>query len=239
MAKYKPLIDNMIYDIVLDKEQIILRDNILDDDKLIIFVNAVAGTGKTTIATACANLLVEEGKYRGILYIAAPTQEQKQGYLKGSLEEKSEPYFAPFYEALETIGVNLNTCKSNDIKNKKNGTDYVECVTHTFQRGTNLSNKVIIVDEAQNFYVDELKKVLTRVIDDCKVIVIGHTGQIDLYKNPHRSGFARYIEWFRDDPRTAICNLSTNHRGWISSHADAMPDDYNPDRTVLVNRIDG
>ena len=225
MAKYRLPIDNMIYHIELDEEQKIFRDNILDDNKLIIFCNSVAGTGKTTIATACANLLYEIGKYKGIVYIASPTQEQKQGYLSGSIDEKSDPYFTPFYEALEEIGVNLNIAlHSNNINNpiKKDNIGYIECVTHTFLRGTNLKNKVIIIDEAQNYYLDELKKVLTRIHDNCKVIVLGHTGQIDLYKYPERSGFIHYLNWFKNDPRTSICNLSINHRGWISSYADKL-----------------
>lgn len=229
MSSYKSEIEkflrnkeNKLYHLVLDDEQKIFRDNILNEDKLIVFCNAKAGTGKTTIATACANILYELKLYSGIVYIASPTQEQKQGYLKGSLGEKSEPYFSPFYEALEEIGVNLNTSLSSDINNLKKGTAYIECITHTFMRGTNLSKKVVIIDEAQNYYIDELKKVLTRIHDDCKVIVIGHSGQVDLYKNPERSGFARYLSWFSDDERTAICYLSTNHRGWISTHADNL-----------------
>lgn len=226
MSKYTEGLDeNMLYHFILDEEQKVFRDNILNDDKLIIFCNSKAGTGKTTIATACANILCSHNRYEGIVYIAAPTQEQKQGYLKGSIDEKSEPYFTPFYEALKEIGVNINTSLSNDINNLKKGTAYIECMTHTFQRGTNLSKKVVIIDEAQNYYVDELKKVLTRIHDDCKVIVIGHSGQIDLYKNPHRSGFITYLKWFEGHPLTAVCNLTTNHRGWISSHADDCPEE--------------
>lgn len=219
MAKYDTL-----YGLKLDDEQKVLKDNILDKNKLIIFVNSVAGTGKTTIATACANLLCELNLYEGIVYIASPTQEQKQGYLSGSIDEKSEPYFSPFYEALDTIGVNRNTALSNDVMNLKRGTAYIDCMTHTFLRGTNLKSKVVIIDEAQNYYIDELKKVLTRIHDDCKVIVIGHSGQIDLYKYPERSGFITYLRHFDsvDDPRVAVCRLTTNHRGWISTHADSL-----------------
>lgn len=206
----------------LDQKQEEFRDAIWNPEKLIVFCNAMAGTGKTTIAAATADLLCKYGLYDGIVYIASPTQEQKQGYLAGSIEEKSEPYFEPFYEALTKIGVNLNTVFYDNIMNEKNGTAYIRCVTHTFLRGTNLENKVVILDEAQNYYIDEMKKVLTRVHDNCKVIVIGHDGQIDLYKNPERSGFARYLNWFREDPRCAVCQLEKNYRGWISHHADSL-----------------
>ena len=206
----------------LDEEQVRFRDAIWDKDKLIVFCNARAGTGKTTIATATADLLVKYGFYKGIVYIASPTQEQKQGYLKGTIEEKSEPYFEPFYQALEKIGVNLNTATYDDIMNEKNGTAYIECMTHTFLRGCNFENKVIILDEAQNYYTDELKKVLTRIHDNCKVIVIGHSGQIDLYNNPQNSGFVRYLNHFSKDDRCAVCQLTHNYRGWISNFADEL-----------------
>ena len=210
------------YGLVLDEQQEKFRDAIWNPENLIVFCNALAGTGKTTIAAATANLLCQYGLYDGVVYIASPTQEQKQGYLAGSIEEKSDPYFEPFYQALHKIGVNLNTASYDNVLNEKNGTAYIRCVTHTFLRGTNFEHKVVIVDEAQNYYFDELKKVLTRIHDNCKVVVIGHDGQVDLNKNPEQSGFLRYLNWFEDDPRCAVCELSKNYRGWISRHADEL-----------------
>ncbi len=216
------LTDHPFYGLILDDEQKAFRDAIWDENKLIVFCNAKAGTGKTLIATATANLLFQYGRSEGLVYIASPTQEQKQGYLKGTIEEKSEPYFEPFYEALSKIGVNRNTAFYDGGVNEKYQNAYIECLTHTFLRGTNFEKKVVIVDEAQNFYFDELKKVLTRVHDSCKVIVIGHDGQNDLIDHPERSGFIPYMKWFADDERTAICRLTQNHRGWISQHADDL-----------------
>lgn len=214
--------DHPFYGLQLDEYQQAFRDAIWSERKLIVFCNAKAGTGKTLIATGTANLLCRYGRYKGIVYIASPTQEQKQGYLKGTLEEKSEPYFEPFYEALRTIGVNRNVSFYGG-ENEKMQDAYIECMTHTFLRGVNFENKVIIIDEAQNFYFDELMKVLTRMHDSCKVIVIGHDGQNDLLSKPERSGFVPYMKWFRDDPRTAVCELTKNYRGWISQKADALP----------------
>lgn len=210
------------YGLTLNIEQKIFRDEIWNSEKLIVFCNAKAGTGKTLISAAVANLLVKYGRNNGIVYIASPTQEQKQGYLAGSIQEKSEPYFEPFYQALEKLGVNLMTCFSTDIMNLKNGTSYIECMTCTFLRGVNFENKVIIIDEAQNYPAHELKKVITRIHDSCKVIVIGHTGQVDLNKNDYDNGFVRCIELFKHDERCAVCSLSHNYRGWISTVADKL-----------------
>ena len=67
-----------------------------------------------------------------------------------------------------------------------------------------------------------LSKVLTRLHDSCKIIVIGHEGQNDLFDHPERSGFVPYLNWFAGDDRTAVCRLVENHRGWISQHADEL-----------------
>lgn len=214
--------NHQFYGLELDDEQKAFRDAIWDKSKLIIFCDAKAGTGKTTIATGVANLLVNYKLYDGIVYIASPTQEQKQGYLPGSIEDKSEPYFEPFYEALQKIGVNTNTAITSDIENQKFGTAYITTMVHTFMRGCNFENKVVLIDESQNFFTDELKKVLTRFHDSCKVIVIGHHDQCDLYHHPERSGFVRYLEHFKGDDRCAVCTLTKNYRGWISTHADEL-----------------
>lgn len=216
------LSDHPFYGLILDDEQAKFRDAIWSDNTPIVFCNANSGTGKTTIATGVADLLVKYGKYDGIVYIAAPVQEAKQGFLPGSIDDKSEPYFEPFYQALNKIGVNINTATFSDISNEKFGTAYIQTMVHTFLRGCNFENKVVILDESQNLYFDEMKKVLTRMHDSCKVIVIGHSEQCDIYYNPERSGFVKYLNHFSKDERCAVCTLTKNYRGWISSYADEL-----------------
>lgn len=219
----KTLKDHPFYGFELDAEQKAFRDAIWNPEKLIIFCNSRAGTGKTFIATATADLLVKHGLYDGIVYISSPTQEGKIGFLPGEIEDKTAVYSEPFIEALLKLNINPNTAVHQyNVLNQKYGTSYIDAITHVYLRGRNFENKVVIIDEAQNYYFDELKKTLTRMADTCKVIVIGHSGQIDLYHNPENSGFARYVEHFKDDPRTAVCELHKNYRGWISSHADAL-----------------
>lgn len=206
----------------LDEQQAAFVDAIMSANKTIVFCNAAAGTGKTTLAIGAANILVKDKRnhYDGIVYIVSPYGEQKQGYLPGSITEKSEVYYEPAYQAMIECGMNPNTdiC-SESMTSKKRGEAFVKLLTHTYLRGTNLSKKVVIIDEAQNYTLAELKKVLTRVHDDCKVIVVGHTGQIDI---SFRSGFARYIEHFSKYEDGAICELTVNHRGKISRYADEL-----------------
>ena len=211
------------YGFDLDEEQANFRDAIWDPKNLIIFANAKAGTGKTFVAVATANMLVKYGLYDGIVYVVSPVQEERSGYLPGSADQKSAPYYAPLYDALAKLGINPYTAVNQEsITNQKTGTGYIDCMSHVWLRGCNLENKVCIIEEAQNFYTDELKKVLTRIADTSKTIVIGHTGQCDLYHNPERSGFAPYMEHFRSKEYAAFCELNTNHRGLVSSWADEL-----------------
>ena len=211
------------YGFKLDEQQKEFRDAIWDESKLIVFANARAGTGKTLIAVATANLLVQYKKYDGIVYIVSPVQESKSGFLPGDADEKTRVYAEPLYDALNKIGVNTYTAVNQEsIMNQKEGTGYIDCLSHLWLRGCNLENKVIIVDESQNMYTDELKKVLTRISDNSKTIVIGHTGQCDLYHNKENSGFAPYIEHFKDQPYAQVCELTKNYRGVVSNHADAL-----------------
>ena len=215
-------IDEQFYGMKLDPEQLEFANAIWNPDIDIVFVNSCAGTGKTTIATGVADLLIKYGFYSGIVYIMSPYGERKQGWLPGSITEKSAVYFEAFYQALENCGVNTYSAINTDsIASQKSGEGYITCITDTFLRGTNLNDRVIILDEAQNYTVPQLKKVLTRIGSNAKVIVIGHELQCDL-DNAEASGFVRYIEHFKDQPRCAVCELSTNHRGWISTHADEL-----------------
>ena len=217
--------DHIFYGLALDEDQEKFRDAIYDPDSIVILCNAKAGTGKNTIALGVANLMVQYGLYDGIIYIASPTMEQKQGYLPGSQEDKNAPYMEPLVEALYTLNLDpLQVIKSDsNLQALKNGTAYIEFKVNTYLRGCNFENKVIICDEFQNQFFDEAKKTLTRIHDNCKTIIIGHTEQCDLYKHQERSGFKPYLDAFtkvQDDKRVRICELKTNHRGWLSQFCD-------------------
>ena len=216
----------LFYDMTLDEEQIAFIKAIKDKSKTIIFCDAPAGTGKTTLAMGAANLLYldKRNDLDGIVYIVSPYGEGKQGYLPGSITEKSEVYYEPAYQAMIEVNMNPYTDVCSDAMTaKRKGEGYVKMLTHTYLRGTNLQHKVVILDESQNYTVAELKKVLTRCHDSCKVIVIGHTGQIDIKGG---SGFQKYLEHFQGQEKCAVCKLTTNHRGWLSTYADELDEDW-------------
>lgn len=216
------LSEHPFYGIELDEEQKIMANTIWNPNIDIVFVNAKAGCGKTIVATGVANLLVQYGLFDSIVYIMSPYGERKQGWLPGTITEKSSVYFEAFYQALISCNINPHTAINDDsMVNQKNGTGYITCITDTFLRGSNLDNAVVILDEAQNYTVPQLKKTLTRVGKKAKVIVIGHDLQCDLEK-PEQSGFIKYIEHFKEKERAAVCTLTINHRSWISQWADEV-----------------
>lgn len=210
------------YGFELDKHQLNLANAIWSPDYDIIFANARAGSGKTLIATGVANLLVQYGFYDSIVYIMSPYGERKQGWLPGTITEKSSVYFEAFYQALIKCGVCPHTAINTDsMVNQKSGTGFITCITDTYLRGTNLDNAVVIIDESQNYTASQLKTVLTRIGSNTKVVVIGHELQCDL-ADPSTSGFKDYIDHFQGQERAAFCELVNNYRGWISRHADKL-----------------
>jgi phosphate starvation-inducible PhoH-like protein/PhoH-like ATPase len=218
----------LFFGIKLDEYQKKFRDAILSPKYDLVAVNAKAGTGKTTIAVCASVLLHYYRDYDQIIYVMSPVAEQKQGFLPGSIAEKSAPYFEPLIQALteanEVPNQVLDT--EDNIEGRKRGTAYVRPVTHTFVRGCNIKKSVVIIDEAQNYYMDDLKKTITRCHDSDKVILIGHTGQCDIVQHPERSGFKIYFRALMSDiesgivTRGLVCELKKNYRGWLSNWAD-------------------
>lgn len=214
---------DMFYGVRLDDHQCDFANAIWDKNIDIVFVNARAGTGKTFVSIGTANMLVQYGMYSDIIYIMSPYGEKKQGWLPGNIDEKSAVYFEQLYQALIKCNINPYTAIKNDINNQKNGNGYISCITDTYLRGWTIDNAVVIIDEAQNYTVSQLKTILTRVGKNAKVIVIGHTLQCDL-EDQSLSGFAKYIDHFKEHEKSAVCTLEKNYRGWISQHADSLED---------------
>lgn len=211
--------DNLFFGLAkkLTDEQREYADSIFDNQ--ITFVNAMSGSGKTTIAVGCAKILK-----RDLIYIFSPTEERKLGYSTGSIEDKERKYITPLIDALLEINEMPDRAiiSEDNIENVKNGNAWVKPMSHIFARGSNIKgNKLVILDEAQNFTRGDLKKILTRIHDDVKVVVIGHSLQCDL-DNPKKSGFEAYIEHFRNEEYAKICHLTKNFRGRLSTHADLL-----------------
>jgi phosphate starvation-inducible protein PhoH len=210
--------NNMLFGFApkLTDEQRKYVDSIFDNQFTI--VNARSGTGKTTLAVACAKII---GK--PLLYVFSPVEEKRMGFRPGSQQDKEREYYQPLIDALLKIG-EVPAKVLYDEENMdamKAGTVWVTAKSHIFARGTNIEDCTIIIDESQNFTRGELKKLLTRIHDNTTVIMIGHDGQCDL-PDASKSGFVPYIGHFANEPYVGIHHLTKNFRGPLAQKADEL-----------------
>jgi len=237
--------DHPFFGIVPDKEQKELIDAVWAREKQVFLIDSIAGSGKTLIATALGALMVKYGIYDKIIYITFPgIYEKTQGFLPGDLLTKSEPYFQPLYDALLTIGELPDHVCNTSPQALENGSSYIECSVSTYMRGININNAFVIVDESENADLQTLAKVISRINDNSIAMIIGHSGQCDMY-DKSQSGFTACID-YQTKHHPEMCqqfNLMTNHRGKISQWADLMLNEYEDPKYGFIymtkNNING
>ena len=143
----------------------------------IVFSVGPAGTGKTFIAVAFAVAALENHDVTRII-LCRPAVEagESLGFLPGDLRDKVDPYLTPLYDALNEM-VPINKLKL--ILNK----NIIEVIPLAYMRGRTLNNAFLILDEAQNSTLMQMKMFLTRLGVNSKAIITGDITQIDLPKN--------------------------------------------------------
>ncbi len=140
----------------------------------LIFAIGPAGTGKTYTAIALAVKALKDKEIRKII-LSRPAVEagENLGFLPGDLKDKIDPYLQPLYDALQDM---IPPKKLEEFM--KDGT--IQIAPLAFMRGRTLSNAYVILDEAQNTTVNQLKMFLTRMGLNAKFIITGDVTQIDL-----------------------------------------------------------
>lgn len=153
----------------------------------LIFALGPAGTGKTYIAIALAVRALKNREIRRII-LTRPAVEagERLGFLPGDLKEKLDPYLQPLYDAL---GDMIPPRKLQEFM--QDGT--IQIAPLAYMRGRTLDRACVILDEAQNTNMGQLKMFLTRMGCDAKFIVTGDTSQIDL-PNREDSGLEKAVE---------------------------------------------
>ena len=138
------------------------------------FLEGPAGTGKTFLTTAFAISLLLQKKVKKYI-ITRPVVEagEKLGFLPGDLREKIFPYLRPIYDALYSVA-------STTIMNHLQENAQIEVAPLAYMRGRTLHNSIVLLDEAQNCTVAQMKMFLTRIGENSKVIVNGDLSQSDL-----------------------------------------------------------
>ncbi len=157
-------------------------EGMLADD--IVFGIGPAGTGKTYLAVAMALRLLREKVVEKIV-LARPAVEagESLGFLPGDLQEKVDPYLRPLYDALQDMVHFEKLQRFLQL-------GVVEVVPLAFMRGRTLSRAFVILDEAQNTTLSQMKMFLTRLGPGSKAAITGDVTQIDL-ANPESSGLIK------------------------------------------------
>lgn len=161
------------------------------EDNDLLFAIGPAGSGKTYTAIALAVRALKNKEVRRII-LSRPAVEagEKLGFLPGDMKEKIDPYLQPLYDALQDM---IPAAKLTEYMEK--GT--IQIAPLAFMRGRTLSDAVVILDEAQNTTVPQLKMFLTRLGIGGKMIVTGDLTQVDLPAS-QKSGLRDAIERFHD-----------------------------------------
>lgn len=160
-------------------------------DETISFGVGPAGTGKTFLATAYGASLLARGEI-GRFVACRPAVEagERLGFLPGDFNEKVDPYMQPIWDA-------LNMVLGRDEVERRRGAGEVEVVPLAFMRGRTLSDAFVIIDEAQNATMPQMKMVLTRLGEGAKYAVTGDVTQSDLPRGV-KSGLSHALEILTD-----------------------------------------
>ena len=173
------------------ENQVSLLKKSLDAKTKLMFLAGPAGTAKTYMAVYFAlQSMMDSDLEKDILYVRsiAESSQRSLGSLPGSIDEKFSVFASPFYDKLEEM------LEIQDIKFLREKKQF-DCVPVNFVRGANWNDKIVIVDEAQNFTYAELLTVLTRIGENSKIIICGDIMQSDI----KTSGFSKIFNVFNDE----------------------------------------
>lgn len=173
-----------------EKQKEIVR-TVLEPTSKLILIDGPAGTSKTYLATYCGLKLLKFNPptFESLLYIRNNVEcaSKTFGILPGTMQEKFAPWSMPLEDKLSEM------ISPYEIERMR-GLRMIESLPINFLRGASFRNKVLIVDEAQNMSENEFITTLTRIGDNCKMIIIGDNMQQDI----KHSFFQDVIRTFRD-----------------------------------------
>lgn len=183
-------------------------------DNIFTFCEATSGSGKTLVSVASMLDMLANDEINSIVYIQKPSQRAlSQGFLPGTLEEKSNILWEPFYEAMIVLGFQpeaVNVLSNNGL---------ISLSTDCALRGINFDKIGVILDEAENMDTETLKLIFTRCHDNSHVVMIGDRKQRD-NRGQHSEDFVRYGDYLSDKPFGNKCFLTRNFRGKFSQAAE-------------------
>lgn len=164
----------------------------------ITFCYGTAGTGKTSVAAYKACLMLESGQINNIILTRPMVQTgQGMGYTPGTERQKAEIFMVPLLDEIESY---LGKTVSRTLIDK----NIIQIRPLETMRGRNFHNSFMILDEAQNCTVSQIKLFLSRLGHNSKCVVSGDTKQTDL---EHKSGFIHCMNLLRGSKYVSFCEM--------------------------------
>ena len=210
VQEQKALKSDDAYNIVYGNEGRIVRAKTRNQRRLVdeyykndlIFALGPAGTGKTYTAIALAVRALKNREVKKLI-LTRPAVEagERLGFLPGDMKEKLDPYLQPLYDALHDM---IQPRKLQILMEE----GIIQIAPLAYMRGRTLDSAFVILDEAQNTSLGQLKMFLTRMGNNAKFIVTGDATQIDL-PNKRDSGLMRGVELVKNIKGIAVINFGT------------------------------
>jgi PhoH-like ATPase len=224
-----------------NKEQQFSLDLLFDDKIKLLTLVGPSGTGKTLLALAAGleqlKGLGPETKARyDKLIVTRPVQPVGKdiGFLPGTLEEKMEPWIAPVRDNLNFLMDTKRNRPKRKGRNPQSDEDtyylklmqergLIEIEAITFIRGRSIPNAFIVIDEAQNLSMHELKTIITRVGDNTKIVLTGDIEQIDnVHVDVFTNGLTYAVERFKEHPIAGHVTLIKGERSELATLASKI-----------------
>ncbi len=203
-----------------NKEQKFAVEALLRQDIELVTLTGLAGSGKTYVALMAGLDGLQEGRYSRIV-ISRSIQPvgRDLGYLPGDVDEKMAPWLAPIMDNFRTMMGDKDFTYFGIMMEKGE----LEVAPLSFIRGRTFNDSYVIVDEAQNATVHELKTIITRVGKNSKVVLLGDTDQIDTpYIDRLSNGLSIVIHKFKDRIEAAHVHLNKGQRSNIATVASSI-----------------
>jgi len=197
------------------KEQRFALSALLDDAIKLVTLTGLAGSGKTLLSLVAGLEGLYNKKYERIVITRSMQPVGKDiGFLPGTVHDKMQPWITPIVDNFRFAFKDVSYFKGMVEKGD------IEIAPITYMRGRTFNNAYIIVDEAQNASIHELKTIITRVGQDSKIVLLGDVDQIDTpYIDRNSNGLSIVREKMKKEKLTAHVTLARGERSELASVA--------------------
>lgn len=203
-----------------NKEQKFAKHLLFNQDIHLVTLNGIAGSGKTYLTILACLAMVESDQYERIIFTRSIQPVGKDlGFLPGTIDEKMAPWMSPIMDNFRSaFGKDTKDYFEQLVKKQQ-----IEIAPLSYMRGRTFDKSLIVVDEAQNATIHELKTLITRVGAQSKIILLGDTNQIDTpYLDQLSNGLTVIIEKFKNESIAGHITLTRGERSALATLASKI-----------------